>query len=107
MIPIGLSLETLIARLQQSGIGVYVTHKGDYHRGIVYLKIFYNRAECAVYQITSTTLAPQCVHDAPYIPESEADNLLNKNKSWDADCWCIEIEAVTEAQKQAMLEILG
>ena len=91
-LPIKMIIESVIHRMNENGVGIYVTHSGDTDRGTLYVKTiastgFKIHSRCYDFSTDSYTWESNF-----HSNEQSADNSLAHFASQDRDCWTIDIE---------------
>ena len=88
-------VEAELRRLSDSGIGVYVTARGDKTGGMVIQKVSDLCGQCRLMGLQRDLLGKLVwinVLQDEIVPESEADLYIQRAKQRDPDLWIIEIE---------------
>lgn len=87
------------ARCAAAGIPMVVVRRGDAHRGLVIVKLYDREAGVRVLtQIRSLDddLVWNAALDDRWVPESEADEYIARQASYDPDLWVVELECTDE-----------
>lgn len=95
--PTHLWVEAKIRELSSKNIGVYVTHKGERHDGIVLLKLANLKGECKLLTQQRNfdgVLEWVNVFADEIITEQKADEYITRSISRDPDQWVIEVESI-------------
>ncbi len=88
-------LDAKIRELTISGIGVYVTHRGEKMSGLVLLKINSTQGDCKLktqQRNLDGILEWIDVFQDDVIEEKKADEYINRSIDRDPDLWVVEIE---------------
>lgn len=94
-IPTSLWVEGKIRELSTQGVGVYVTHKGERHDGIVLLKLSDCRGRCKLLtqqRDIEGVLGWVNIFQDDIIEEAKADDYITRAITRDPDQWVIEVE---------------
>ncbi len=93
--PTYLWLEAKIRELTSTGVGVYVTHKGEKMSGLVLLKLSSTQGDCKLLtqqRDLDGVMGWFNVFQEDAIEEKRADEYITRSIGRDPDLWVVEIE---------------
>jgi len=100
----GIWIKALIRRCDLAAIGVAVVARGDTDAGAILLKLNGRNTGCTVLSQTRRpdgTLVWMRATGAAFVPETEADAYIARQRGRDPDLWVVEIDA---ASPEAVLD---
>ena len=98
-LPTGLWVQAHTARCSAAGIPIVVVRRGDPDRGVVIVKLNHrDEGVRVVSQIRDVdgTLVWSELFDGRGVSDTEADEYIDRQASYDPDIWVIEVENADE-----------